>query len=189
MDTLVDPIAGIEWLATLFPVRLPRRGRLTVLFTDIAGFTACVAERGDRAALRLVRQHDAAVLPAIRTHSGRILKRLGDGIMAVFSTPAPALRAALEMQRAARRVSLRIGIHDGSARARDGDLIGHDVNVAARIAGRALAGEILVSGAVRGSAGGLAVRFRRAAPLVMPGRTPERLFRVHAIASRSGMID
>ena len=95
--------------------------------------------------------------------------------------------SALEMQRAARRVSLRIGIHDGPARARDGDLIGHDVNVAARIAGRALAGEILVSGAVRGGAGDLAVRFRPATPLVMPGRTPERLFRVHAMVIRPGM--
>jgi adenylate cyclase len=189
MVVSVDPIAGIEWLAALFPVRLPRRGRLTVLFTDIAGFTACVAARGDRAALRLVRQHDAAVLPAIREHSGRILKRLGDGVMAVFSTPTPALRAALEMQRAARRVSLRIGIHDGPARSRDGDLIGHDVNVAARIASRALGGEILVSGAVRGGARDLPVRFRTAAPLVMPGRAPERLFRVDAIVSRPGMIE
>src|SRR5262249_16534009 len=114
-------------------------GRLTVLFTDIAGFTACVAERGDQAALRLVRQHDIAVLPAIRSHSGRILKRLGDGVMAVFSTPAAALRAALEMQRAARRVSLRIGIHAGPARSRDGDLIGHDVTVAAPTGARARA--------------------------------------------------
>ena len=189
MDARVDPIAGIEWLAGLFPVRLPRGGRLTVLFTDIAGFTACVAERGDRVALDLLRQHDIAVLPAIRSHSGRILKRLGDGVMAVFSTPAAALRAALEMQRAARRVSLRIGIHDGPARSRDGDLIGHDVNVAARIAGRALAGEILVSGAVRGGAGDLPVRFRAAAPLVLPGRAPERLFRVNATGSRPGTTE
>src|SRR5437867_3353932 len=99
MEVSIDPVAGIEWLAGLFPVRAPRRGALTVMFTDIAGFTAYAATRGDRAA---------------------------------------ALRAALEMQGAARGVRLRIGIHAGAARSRAGDLIGHEVNVAARIAERAL---------------------------------------------------
>ena len=116
MEASIDPVAGIEWLAGLFPVRAPRRGSLTVMFTDIAGFTAYAATRGDRAAARLVHRHDAAVLPAIRRHSGRILKRLGDGLMAAFASPAAALRAALEMQRAARGVRLRIGIHAGAAR-------------------------------------------------------------------------
>ena len=85
------------------------------MFTDIAGFTAYAAARGDRAAARLVHQHDAAVLPAIRRYSGRILKRLGDGLMAVFSSPGAALGAALEMRQAARGVRLRIGIHAGPA--------------------------------------------------------------------------
>src|SRR5919197_1119270 len=115
MEASIDPVAGIEWLAGLFPVRPPRRG----LFTDIAGFTAYAAVRGDRAAARLVHRHDAAVLPALRRHSGRIVKRLGDGLMAAFTSPAAALRAALEMQQAARGVRLRIGIHAGRARTRE----------------------------------------------------------------------
>src|SRR2546426_7527373 len=186
MDTLIDPVAGIEWLAGLFPVRAPRRGSLTVMFTDIAGFTAFAATRGDRAGARLVHRHAAAVLPAIRRHSGRILKRLGDGLMAAFASPAAALRAALEMQRAARGVQLRIGIHAGAARSRAGDLIGHEVNVAARIAERALGGEILVSDAVRGAADGLAARFRPARALVITGREPRPLFRVEAAACQTG---
>src|SRR6266478_2092763 len=133
MEASIDPVAGIEWLAGLFPVRAPRRGSLTVMFTDIAGFTAYAATRGDRAATRLVHRHDAAVLAAI-------------------ASPAAALRAALEMQQAARGVRLRIGIHAGAARSRAGDLIGHEVNVAARIAERALGGEILVSDAEIGRA-------------------------------------
>src|SRR5262249_35522822 len=144
------------------------------------------AEVGYGYVLGLVGAQDIAVLRATRRRWGRIVVCVGDGVMAVFSTPAPALRAALEMQGAARRVSLRIGIHDGAARSRDGDLIAHDVNVAARIAGRALGGEFLVGGAVRGGAGDLPVGFRAAAPLVLPGRAPERLFRVHAIGSRAG---
>src|SRR5207244_13209520 len=145
MDASIDPVAGIEWLAGLLPVRAPRRGALTVMFTDTAGFTAYAANGGDRAAADLVHRHDAAVLPARRRHSGRILKRLGDGLMAAFASPGAALAAALEMQGAARAVRLRIGIHAGPARSRAGDLVGHEVNVAARIAARAVGGEILVS--------------------------------------------
>src|SRR5437899_3595877 len=182
MDASIDPVAGIEWLAGLFPVRAPRRHPLTVLFTDIAGFTAYAATRGDQAATRLVHRHDQAVLPALRRHSGRILKRLGDGLMAAFASPAAALRAALEMQQAARGVRLRIGIHAGAARSRAGDLIGHEVNVAARIAERALGGEILVSDTVRGAAGGLPACFRPARALVIGGREPRPLFRVQATA-------
>jgi len=178
MDASIDPVAGIEWLAGLFPVRAARRRPLTVMFTDIAGFTAYAATRGDRAAAHLVQRHDRAVLPAIRRHSGRILKRLGDGLMAAFASPAAALRAALEMQQAARGVRLRIGIHAGAARSRAGDLIGHEVNVAARIAERALGGEILVSDAVRGAADGLAARFHPVRALVIAGREPRALFRV-----------
>jgi adenylate cyclase len=180
MDVVLDPTPGIEWLAGLFPLRLQTREPLVLMFTDIAGFTAYAAERGDRAAAHLVHRHDAAVLPALRRYAGRVLKRLGDGLMATFASPAAAVAAALEMQRAARRVRLRIGIHAGEARVRAGDLIGHDVNVTARIAERALGGEILVSDAVRATANGLPARFRAARPLVIPGREPERLFRVLA---------
>src|SRR5437867_8740725 len=86
MDASIDPVAGIEWLAGLFPVRAARRRPLTGMFTDIAGFTAYAATRGDRAAARLVQRHDRAVLPAIRRPSGRILKRLGAGLMARFAS-------------------------------------------------------------------------------------------------------
>src|SRR5437762_12696959 len=96
MDASIDPVAGIEWLAGLFPVRAARRP-VTVMFTDIAGFTDYAATRGDRAAARLLHRHDRAVLPAIRRHSGRTLKRSGDGLTAAFATPAAALRVAHEM--------------------------------------------------------------------------------------------
>src|SRR5436189_328350 len=126
--------AAIEWLAGLFPVVPTPRSRLTLMFTDIEGFTSCAARSGDGAALRLLRRHDRAALPAIRAHRGRIVKRLGDGLMVAFAAPADALLAALAMQRTASGIRLRIGIHAGEARLRAGDLIGHDVNVASRIA-------------------------------------------------------
>src|SRR5262249_20818463 len=84
-----DPMhdAAIEWLAGLFPVVPAPRSRLTLMFTDIEGFTSWAARRGDGAALRLLRRHDRATLPAIRTHRGRIVKRLGDGLMVAFAAP------------------------------------------------------------------------------------------------------
>src|SRR6058998_3525713 len=97
-----DDVAVIDWLAGLFPL-VPRRGtRLAFMFTDLEGFTAHAALQGNGAALRLLRRHD-----------GRIVKRLGDGLMAVFGSPAAALRAAIAIQAAAARrrptVKLRIG--------------------------------------------------------------------------------
>jgi len=171
--TMTDP-ALIDWVAGLFPVVAVPGKPVTVLFTDIQGFTTQAAVGGDRAAVRLLRAHDRAVLPAVQRHMGRILKRLGDGAMVVFPAPRDALAAALAMQRTA-RIPLRIGIHSGGARSRAGDLIGHAVNVASRIADRARGGDILVSEAVRAAAAGLA-RFRRARPLVVAGQLPVALY-------------
>jgi len=178
---LTDRSAQIEWLASLFPAVAPVEGAVTVMFTDIAGFTAFAASRGERATMGLLRRHDAAVLPALRYHGGRILKRLGDGLMATFPSSADALSAALAMQHVATRrggLWLRIGVHVGAARWREGDLVGHDVNVASRVADRASGGQIMVSDAVRAAAQGVQARFRRTRPLVVPGREPTALFRV-----------
>jgi len=176
-----DRSAQIEWLASLFPAVAPAAGGVTVMFTDIVGFTTFAASHGERATMGLLRRHDAAVLPALRRHGGRILKRLGDGIMATFASPADAVSAALAMQHVATRrggLRLRIGVHAGAARWREGDLVGHDVNVASRIADRASGGQILVSEAVRAAAQDIRARFRRTRPLVVPGREPTAVFRV-----------
>src|SRR6266516_1437529 len=86
----------------------------------------------------------------------------------------------LDRSRRRHRVAGRPLSRAGTARSRAGDLIGHEVNVAARIAERALGGEILVSDAVRGAADGLAARFRPVRALVIAGREPRPLFRAQA---------
>ena len=179
----VNPMqdAMIEWVAALFPVVPRPQSGVTLMFTDIEGFTRCAANGGDGAALRLLRRHDRATLPAIRTHRGRIVKRLGDGLMVAFAAPADALAAALGMQDAVQGsdgLRLRIGIHAGRARVRAGDLVGHDVNVASRIADRAGGGEILVSERVRDGADGLGLRFLRRAALLIGAETRIPLYRV-----------
>jgi adenylate cyclase len=108
--------------------------------------------------------------------------------MVVFDGAADALAAALAIQDAATkrgRVALRIGIHVGLVRGRDGDLIGHDVNVASRITDRAPRGGILVSGAVRAGARGVAASFQPARPLAIAARRPIGLFRVDPAGVRA----
>ena len=78
------------------------RGRgkvdVAILFTDIVGFSSWALEAGDEAALELLRQVAAAEDAAISTHGGSLVKRLGDGAMAVFRDPGDAVHAALLAQ-------------------------------------------------------------------------------------------
>jgi adenylate cyclase len=128
---------------------------VTILFTDIVEFSSWVLEAGDEAALELLRAVASVVEPAITRRRGKVVKRLGDGHMAVFGDPASAVEAALEIQEAMASVSvlghqprLRAGLHLGAPRKLGGDYLGTDVNVAARVGAAAGPGEVLVSDAV-----------------------------------------
>jgi adenylate cyclase len=132
--------------------RFAQRGTITILFTDIANFTATTESGGERAAMALLDAHDAAVIPAIARNRGRVVKNVGDGIMAAFRDPADAVAAAAAiMERSAserRPLPLRIGLDAGRPTRRGEDYIGHTVNVAARLVKRSRAGEALVTDAV-----------------------------------------
>jgi adenylate cyclase len=129
---------------------------VTILFTDLVEFSSWTLEAGDAAAVDLLRQVGQAVEGPVGAHGGRVVKRLGDGLMAVFDgEPGPAVEAACEARAAVEEIEvdghrprLRAGIHVGSPRKLGGDYFGVDVNVAARVAAAAGAGEIAVSDAV-----------------------------------------
>jgi adenylate cyclase len=148
------------------------RGRgdepLAILFTDLVGFSDWALEAGDDAALELLRTVGRTVDPAIREREGRIVKRLGDGLMAVFEDAAQAVDAALEASRAVGaieldgyRPELRGGIHFGRPRKLGNDYFGVDVNVAARVADAAGPGEVLISEAVCEQIGNSDMELRR----------------------------
>jgi adenylate cyclase len=125
---------------------------LTIVFTDLVEFSEWALEAGDAAALELLRQADLVVASAVSAHGGEVVKRLGDGLMAVFVHPQDAVQAGYEACRgvsqvevAGHRPSLRVGAHVGHPRRLGGDYFGVDVNVAARIAAAAGGGEVLVS--------------------------------------------
>jgi adenylate cyclase len=133
------------------------RGRgereVAILFTDLVEFSAWALEVGDDAALDLLRRISTCEDAAVTAHGGRVIKRLGDGMMAAFDDAESAVRAAHEAREQVATVSadgyqaqLRAGIHLGKPRKIGGDYLGVDVNVAARVASGAKPGEILVSG-------------------------------------------
>jgi adenylate cyclase len=132
------------------------RGRgdleMALLFTDLVGFSSWALHAGDAAVLELLRQVGTDVEAVIARHDGRIVKRLGDGLMATFLSAEEAVEAALDAQDAVRGIQvdghvprMRAGVHWGRPRKLGGDLLGVDVNVAARVAARAKAGQVLVS--------------------------------------------
>ncbi len=127
----------------------------TILFTDLVEFSSWVLEAGDELALELLRAVAGVVEPAISAHRGRVVKRLGDGHMAVFSDPRAGVDAALDIQAglasvevAGHRPALRAGLHLGQPRQLGGDFLGTDVNIASRVADAAGPNEVLVSDAL-----------------------------------------
>jgi adenylate cyclase len=129
---------------------------LAILFTDLVGFSSWALDAGDTLAVDLLRQVGLGLEPAVQEEGGRVVKRLGDGLMAVFGDADSAVEAACRGQEALRAIDLdgyrprmRAGVHVGRPRKLGGDYFGVDVNIAARVAAAAGPGEILVSEAAR----------------------------------------
>ena len=148
-------LAAVQvWQALLGGSKARPDRPMTILFTDIVGFSSWAVRAGDDAALALLRAVGEALEPAIRRHQGEVVKRMGDGLMAVFAEPQTALDAIFEGQAALTGVEVdgfrprvRAGLHTGTPKRLGGDYLGVDVNIAARVAERAAGGEVVVSDA------------------------------------------
>lgn len=135
-------------------------GTVTVMFTDVVGFTELTERLGDERARELLRHHAAVIRAEVAGHGGREGKDTGDGFLVVFPSARQAVRCAAAIQRSLLRsdgaLPIRIGLNSGDALHDDGDVMGFTVNVAARIADAAGPGEILVSAVTRELAGAVA---------------------------------
>jgi class 3 adenylate cyclase len=127
---------------------------LAILFTDLVGFSSWALKAGDDPAVALLREVGVALEQAVAMHDGRVIKRLGDGLMAVFIHPADAVGAALDALDGLRTVEvagyhpkMRAGVHWGTPKRVGNDYLGVDVNVAARVADEAKGEQLLVSDA------------------------------------------
>jgi adenylate cyclase len=151
-------LAGLQLWQSLSEATGRGRGdlELALLFTDLVGFSSWALKAGDAPALELLREVGIAVETVVLGHEGRIVKRLGDGLMATFLSVEGAVDAALDAQVAIRdvvvdgyRPRMRAGVHWGRPRQLGGDYLGIDVNIAARVGDAAKAGQVLVSDPVR----------------------------------------
>jgi len=134
------------------------RGRgteqVTLLFTDLVGFSTWALKAGDANAVELLRAVGALSQAAVARGGGTIVKRLGDGVMAVFEESGGALEAAFETRQglaqievSGHRPRMRFGVHSGKPRRLGGDYFGVDVNVAARVMEAAKPDQVLISDA------------------------------------------
>ena len=146
-----------------------------VWFADMVGFTA-LAESDEDAALEAVTDFQAAARAAVEGR-GRVVKFLGDGALAEFSSARSALEAALDLcasfpaAESRTAPSIRIGLHVGEvAGAPDGDLYGDGINLAARIQAEAGPGEVVLSeDAARTLRHGRGFRFEAIGPRRLKG--------------------
>jgi class 3 adenylate cyclase/YHS domain-containing protein len=131
----------------------PGEEQATVLFVDLASFTALTATMGNRMAVDVLGRFSDTVRASAFRCGGRILKQIGDAFMLMFSQPDDAIEFGLEMDRFVatepRFPALHIGAHHGAVLYREGDYVGTTVNLAARVASAGAAGKFLITEELR----------------------------------------
>jgi class 3 adenylate cyclase len=159
-----EPLVQIEWAGIRafagFPTGIHSRVLVTLLFTDLVDSTVHAARLGDSRWRELLSRHYEAARTQLERFRGREVDTTGDGLLATFAAPAPALHCAGAIRRAAEveGLAIRAGVHVGEVELVGQGVRGVAVHEAARIMGQAGAGEILVSDATRMFAGS-GVRF------------------------------
>jgi class 3 adenylate cyclase len=152
------------------------RALATLLFTDLVESTPTAAKLGDRVWRELLTGHFAAARSALDRFGGREIDTTGDGILATFDGPANALHAADAIRDTVARHGLRVraGVHVGEVEFVGGTVRGVAVHEAARIMGKAAAGEILVSETTRALAQPSGFAFEDRGPHTLKGLEGER---------------
>jgi adenylate cyclase len=143
-----------------------------ICFLDITGYTRLTQERGDDAAAELASTLARLVQRCSVQRGGKPIKWLGDGVMFYFDDPGPGVRAALEMVDVLSDAGLppaHVGLHSGPVLFQGGDYFGQTVNLSARIADFARAGEVLVSQEVADASTEEGVTFGDIGPVELKG--------------------
>jgi len=154
----------------------------TILFTDIVRSTETASQLGDRAWAELVKRHHALVRGHLDRFRGRELDTAGDGFFAMFDGPVRAIRCADAITRAMPELGLQVraGLHAGECEVVGEKLTGIAVNIGARVASHAGAGEVLVSQTVRDLVAGSGVEFADRGSTELKGVPGE--WRLYAVA-------
>jgi adenylate cyclase len=150
--------------------RVPRPP--AICFVDLTGYTQLTEERGDEVAAHVAGRLAALVNDISRSRGGRPVRWLGDGGMFHFPEPRTAVLAGLDMVERAPAADLppaHVGIHTGPVVFQDGDVYGRTVNLAARIAGYARAGQVVVSEDTARRSGADELRLEPLGPVELKG--------------------
>ena len=124
-----------------------------IMFADVSGSTSLYEKLGDQRALAAIDAVLAELRKSTALQDGRVIKTIGDEVMAVFASADAAMQAACDMQHRVAaiphadkvRLAIRVGFHFGPAIEEGGDYFGDAVNTAARMAGLAKGGQIITS--------------------------------------------
>jgi class 3 adenylate cyclase len=143
------------------PTAVSDRVLSTIVFTDLSRSTETLRRLGDSRWRTLLAEHNQAARSEIERFGGREVKTTGDGFLALFDSPARAVRSAAAMIDAAVALDLtaRAGVHTGEVELQGDDVRGIAVHAAARILALAQPGEVLVSGTVRDLLAGSGLEF------------------------------
>lgn len=158
----IEDLAGWAQVERPDLARLTADGDVVIVFSDIEASTEHNEALGDRNWVKLLHRHDQLVRTHVAKCGGHVVKTQGDGFMLAFAKPIDAVRCCVDVQGALKddpdrwdNLRVRMGIHMGKPVRRGDDLFGRNVVMAARIAGHADGGEILISGPVRDALGDL----------------------------------
>ena len=150
----------------------------TFLFTDIVGSTAMAEAVGDERWARVLRAHNAIIRAAMQLHNGEECAFLGDGFLVLFADAQDALACAMAIQEAFSTftttfpdapLTVRMGLHCGTACREGRDVFGRTVHLASRVAGAADGGEILLSACARERLEHALPRFTRQREVALKG--------------------
>jgi pilus assembly protein CpaF len=166
-------------------------GTVTIMFTDVEESTRLLSTRGFTESHEIMKAYETIIDDKVSQHAGRRIKGLGDGFMISFGSTRHGVECALDIQQAIadyskqnpeRKLRIRIGLNTGEVVEERGDIFGAAVNVAARVAGKARGGEILVSEIVRQLVGPVAeIKFDFRGRYKLKG-FPDR-WRLHQVTS------
>jgi class 3 adenylate cyclase len=134
-----------------------KRKLSAILSADVVGYSRLMGE-DEEGTMRRLAELNSITYSVIDLHDGRVFNTAGDAVLAEFSSPVEAVRAAIEIQNAVqtrnkdipadKQMLFRIGVNLGDVMIKDGDLLGDGVNVAARLQSIAPPGGICISGSV-----------------------------------------
>jgi class 3 adenylate cyclase len=133
--------------------KIAQGGTVGIVFVDVAGFTRFTAAHGDPSAIELLTRLSDVVEKKTKACGGEVVKRLGDGFLLAFPSASQAVRGAVSLRDASRKMkpiedfklSLRIAVHAGEPLVEGDDLLGHDVNLTARLLDHCKPDEVIVS--------------------------------------------